>query len=81
MSEQEDLFSGERSLFVATIAVDGRFRGRGFGRLLMQHAEQVARERGLRSIVLGVVDDNAPAISHYEALGYRTTRRSMQKRL
>jgi ribosomal protein S18 acetylase RimI-like enzyme len=81
VSEQEDLFSGERSLFVATIAVDARFRGRGFGRLLMQHAELVARERGLGSVVLGVVSDNAPAISLYESLGYATTRRSMRKRL
>lgn len=81
VSEQEDLFSGARSLFVTTVAVDARFRGRGLGRVLMEHAERIARERGLPAIGLGVAAANPGAISLYEKLGYATARLAMTKRI
>jgi ribosomal protein S18 acetylase RimI-like enzyme len=81
VTEQEDFFTGERALFATTVAVSERFRGRGFGRRLMEHAEAVARERGLGVVNLGVAETNSTAIALYERLGYATTRRSMVKRL
>jgi ribosomal protein S18 acetylase RimI-like enzyme len=81
VTEQEDFFTGARALFVTTVAVVERFRGRGFGQLLMAHAEHVARDRGLRSVSLGVAADNGGAIALYEKLGYATTRRAMVKHL
>jgi ribosomal protein S18 acetylase RimI-like enzyme len=81
LTEQIDFFTGEGKLFITTVALRAEHRGRGWGRLLMQRAEDEARARGLGRIGLGVDAANAGAIGLYEQLGYRTTRRAMEKKL
>lgn len=81
LTEQEDFFTGERKLFITTVALDASHRGKGWGRLLMQRAEEEARARGLRRIGLGVDAVNTDAIALYERLGYTTIRRAMEKPL
>ena len=81
LSEQVDLFSNERRLFVTTVAVVAAFRGRGYGRLLMQHALDEGRRRGLAAVGLGVDARNETAIRLYERLGFATTRHAMLCRL
>jgi ribosomal protein S18 acetylase RimI-like enzyme len=43
---------------------------RGYGRLLMQHLHQLAREHGADSVRLRVSADNFRARRLYESLGY-----------
>jgi len=81
LAEQADFFTGTKSLFVTTVAIAAKFRGRGWGRLLMEHAVEEARRRGLRSIGLGVAADNVRARELYEKLGFTTRRLSMAKEL
>lgn len=81
LTEQTDFFTGERKLFITTVAIGPQFRSRGYGRLLMQRAEDEARARGIARIGLGVDAENSGAIALYERLGYRTARRAMEKLL
>ena len=46
-------------------------RGQGIGRALIAEAERLARARGVRRILLGVLPGN-PAEALYRKLGYRT---------
>jgi GNAT superfamily N-acetyltransferase len=45
-------------------------RGSGAGALLMRHAEQWARGRGLKEVHARVAAPNGDAIAFYDALGY-----------
>jgi len=47
-----------------------RYQGCGLGRRLMQAAEDEARRRGARRLLLGVYGGNADAIAFYRRLGY-----------
>ena len=81
ISEREDFFTGRPEAFVTTVAVVATHRGRGFGKLLMNHAIEFARSRGLARIGLGVEAHNAGAIKLYEKLGFRTARLSMEMKM
>ena len=48
-------------------------QGRGLSKMLMLHAESVAREKGSRSIRLDTFTQNPAALALYEKLGYRRT--------
>jgi ribosomal protein S18 acetylase RimI-like enzyme len=56
---------------VAFLQVQPDLRGHGIGTALLELAERLAGERGVRSLGLGVGDDNAGARRLYERLGYR----------
>jgi ribosomal protein S18 acetylase RimI-like enzyme len=77
VTEGVDFFTEERTFFVTTVAVAESARGRGYGRYLMNKALEIARERGIHRVDLGVEADNAPAIGLYEGLGFTRTRLSM----
>ena len=47
-----------------------RFRGRGFGRALVEHVEHALLERGCPKINLQVRASNPEAIAFYRRLGY-----------
>lgn len=53
------------------IAVDPRWQGKGYGRLLMTFLHAAARARGARQIRLKVYEDNARALALYRSLGYQ----------
>jgi GNAT superfamily N-acetyltransferase len=55
---------------VAGLVVDEKYRGRGIGRALMQHAEAWAREHGCATVSLrsNVIRNEAHAF--YKGLGY-----------
>jgi len=46
-------------------------RGRGLGRLLINRALAIANERRVRSVMLAVDQENAPALRLYRAAGFR----------
>ena len=54
-------------------------QGRGFAKLLMRHAETVAREQGCRSIRLDTFLQNPAAMALYPRLGYRRTGTAMMR--
>ena len=55
------------------VYVDAPARGRGIGRLLMQHTLDHARQlTGLRQIILSVATTNTAAFNLYESLGFTT---------
>ncbi|MBX6423134.1 ribosomal protein S18-alanine N-acetyltransferase [Thermosulfurimonas sp. F29] len=63
------LIAGE--LQVANLAVDPEFRGRGFGRALLETGLRLGRIRGARRATLEVREGNLPARRLYESLGFR----------
>jgi GNAT superfamily N-acetyltransferase len=46
------------------------WRGRGLGRALILHAEQLARQRGAEALLVLTGKDNAPAQRLYRAMGF-----------
>lgn len=67
--------------WVYDLQVDPAFRRRGHGRALMLAAEEVLRERGIRTLGLNVFGHNPDARRLYESLGYETRTVSMAKDL
>ncbi len=62
---------------IGGLVVEEGHRGRGVGRLLMQHAEQWAEGKGCRAVMLRSNIVRAGAHAFYEKLGYQTIK--MQK--
>jgi ribosomal protein S18 acetylase RimI-like enzyme len=62
-------------LYLETMAVHPRARGRGIGGALLRFADGEARRRGRRSISLYCISANVRAHALYERHGYRDVRR------
>lgn len=58
-------------LFLSKIYLQSSRRARGYGKKAVQFVETLARERGLRKIVLTVNKNNTGAIRAYEKIGFR----------
>jgi ribosomal protein S18 acetylase RimI-like enzyme len=52
------------------LAVTPRFRGRGYGRALVDHVERLLLERGCPKVNLQVRASNPDALAFYRRLGY-----------
>jgi GNAT superfamily N-acetyltransferase len=61
-----------RALFVGDLFVRDGLRGRGIGRLLMEHVRDLARARGANQVLWTVWSKNAAAQDFYRRLGART---------
>lgn len=55
---------------IGLIAVDQNHRGKGWGKRLVQAAEQFAIQKGAESMSIATQDSNAPAVALYQKLGY-----------
>lgn len=75
------LLAEQAAAFVLDVEVVEHARGSGLGRATMLAAERAARDLGARVVRLSVFGHNTPALRLYEGLGYRTTDRSVGKRL
>jgi ribosomal protein S18 acetylase RimI-like enzyme len=62
-------FDGHRG-WVYYLAVAPKYRGRSFGRMLMQEAERLLLERGCPKLNLQVRSSNTEAVEFYRRLGY-----------
>jgi len=60
-----------RDLFLSKIYVRSSLRRRGIGRMTLQLAELLARDRGLEKITLTVNRNNTDSIRMYERCGFR----------
>ena len=56
-------------MWLEDLWVDDAFRGRGYGRVLVQTLAAVCVERGFPRFEWTVLDWNAPSIAFYRALG------------
>jgi len=68
-------------VWVYDVRVDEHLRGRGFGRQIMEAAEDLAREMGGERLGLNVFGDNPTARGLYESIGYVEISRRMRKDL
>ena len=68
-----------RYAVVETLAVVAAHRRAGVGRALMERAQRWAAEHGMAEVELNVWEFNRDAIAFYQALGYRTVRRTMHR--
>lgn len=66
---------------IGDIVVTRESRRSGVGRMLMAAATDWAKARGAAEIELEVWDFNGNARALYESLGYKTTKRTMLRRL
>lgn len=67
-----DLDAGPRTGEVYAIYVEPELTGRGFGRVLLEHAVACLRARGFGPLTLWVLRANERARRFYEAAGWRT---------
>ena len=63
--------SGADPIEIQRFYVDPAWHGRGVALALMRAVEDAARERGARTLWLGVWEKNARAIAFYEKCGFR----------
>jgi diamine N-acetyltransferase len=59
------------ALFVGDLYVRSSCRGQGIGRMLMQHAREIARSRSANQVIWTVWRKNLPAQAFYRQLGAR----------
>lgn len=71
---------GESAMAVHRLMVHPSRQGRGYAKLLMQHAESVARQQECRSIRLDTFLLNPAAMRLYPNLGYRQTGTAMMRK-
>lgn len=70
-----DLEPGTDSIQINNLVVDPSTQGRGYGRVLMTHAEEYARDRGRHSLVLYTNVKMHENLGLYAKMGFRETGR------
>lgn len=68
---QTDYFNSKKIAYISDIAVDSFFEGQGIGRILLDKAEDWAREQDCSLLTLYVFSDNSRARKVYEKLGFK----------
>ena len=80
-------WQGRHGIYLEDLFVREEFRGRGYGKALLQHLARVCEERGYGRFQWSVLDWNTPAIDFYKSLGaesmddwivYRVTGKSLK---
>ncbi|MCX6650966.1 MAG: GNAT family N-acetyltransferase [Methanomassiliicoccales archaeon] len=71
----------ERRGFIFTVFIEEGFRGRGYGRAMMEALEAKARLMKISSLALHVFAYNDAARHLYESLGYDTMSLNMLKKI
>ena len=69
------LFSLFETAEIQNIAVKQDYRGRGFGKMLLERCVRQAKEQGAEQLFLEVRESNRPALSLYEKAGFSTVGR------
>ena len=59
-----------RFAYVEDLVVNPDYRGRGVGRMLLEHGIQWAREHHFPGVMLETQDDNVPACTLYQSCGF-----------
>jgi GNAT superfamily N-acetyltransferase len=62
-------WQGKHGIYLEDLFIKPEFRGRGFGKALLQHLAKVCDQRGYGRFQWWVLDWNSPAIEFYKSLG------------
>ena len=62
-------WQGKHGIYLEDLYIKPQFRGRGFGKALLQHLAAICNERGYGRFQWWVLDWNSPAIEFYRSLG------------
>jgi len=62
-------WQGKHGIYLEDLFIEPDFRGRGYGKALLQHLAKICNERGYGRFQWWVLDWNSPAIEFYRALG------------
>jgi ribosomal protein S18 acetylase RimI-like enzyme len=71
LTMQPDYYTNEKNAHITDIVVTREAEGKGAGKLLMQKAEEWAREKNARWVTLHVFAENTHAQAVYEKVGYQ----------
>lgn len=66
---------------IGDLVLLAEFRGRGFGKRLMHHVEQLAREAGANALRIGVLCANTVAADLYQSLEFKPLAMQLEKTL
>ena len=72
---------GRPFAMVENVVVDAVYRGQGLGKLLMAHAEELAKRHGCYKVTLTSNNNRADAHRFYESIGYQRSHQGMTKLL
>ena len=62
-------WQGKHGIYLEDLFIKPEFRGKGYGKALLQHLARVCDERGYGRFQWWVLDWNSPAIEFYKGLG------------
>ena len=62
-------WQGKHGIYLEDLFIEPEFRGRGYGKALLQHLARICNDRGYGRFQWWVLDWNSPAIEFYRALG------------
>jgi GNAT superfamily N-acetyltransferase len=62
-------WQGKHGIYLEDLYVRPEYRGRGYGKALLQHLASICNERGYGRFQWWVLDWNSPAIEFYRSLG------------
>ena len=62
-------FLGRAGIHLEDLFILEAFRGRGYGKALLNHMQTIAKERGAGRLEWNVLNWNTPAIDFYESMG------------
>ncbi len=62
-------WQGKHGIYLEDLYIKPEFRGRGYGKALLQHLAAFCNERGYGRFQWWVLDWNSPAIEFYRSLG------------
>ncbi|HLG40585.1 MAG TPA: GNAT family N-acetyltransferase, partial [Chitinophagaceae bacterium] len=65
------IFAGNKELYVRSMAVSPGARGKGIGKILMEHVHEMAFSNGCTCITLTTTHFLLPAIRLYESFGFK----------
>ena len=71
---------GRPVVLLEDVIVGAAWRGRGFGRLLVEHVLEWAAEAGMARVTLLADKENAPALAFYAALGFAPSAMAVLRR-
>ena len=71
LTMQTDYYTQERHAHITDVAVTKKAEGKGVGKLLLQKADEWARQKSARWITLNVFEGNTHAQAVYEKAGFQ----------
>jgi ribosomal protein S18 acetylase RimI-like enzyme len=71
VTKNTDFFTGEEQGYISSVVVTKAGEGKGIGKKLMQYAEEWAKSKGYKQLVLNVFSNNERAVNFYSYLDYK----------